>query len=257
MSHQPRAGAVIFAKNLSRVAKFYEELLSMVVAQAEDDHIVLESPAYELVVHAIPTKIAASIQISNPPERRTETPIKLYFHVESIAETRARAVALGGELNPSGSEWAAHAFRACDGRDPEGNVVQFRENAPSTGGVPTREFFLALELERTRALVARDMATLERLHAPEYQLITPAGKTFTREQYLSLLASRQFYAGWDVGSLDVRSSPAMAIVRYRATLHFPSGRVVTCWHTDSYEKRGEHWLAVWSQATELPPLPSE
>jgi predicted enzyme related to lactoylglutathione lyase len=129
MSHQPRAGAVVFAKDLPRVAKFYEELLSMVVSHAENDHVVLESPACQLVVHAIPEKFAASIQVSTPPERRTETPIKLFFYVSSIAQARARAVALGGELNPSESEWEARGFRACDGHDPEGNVVQFRENA--------------------------------------------------------------------------------------------------------------------------------
>ena len=128
MSHQSRAGAVVFAKDLPRVAKFYEEILSMNVAHSERDHIVLESSACQLVVHAIPKKIAASIKISNPPQRRTDTAIKLFFFVTSIAETRARAVAFGGELKPRKSEWEARGFRACDGYDPEGNVVQFREN---------------------------------------------------------------------------------------------------------------------------------
>src|SRR4051812_9416736 len=119
MPHQPLAGAVLFAKDLPRVAKFYEELLSMVVAHAEADHIVLESAACQLVVHAIPKKIAASIHISTPPERRTETPIKLFFFVNSIAEARDKAAALGGELNASKNEWEARGFRACDGYDPE------------------------------------------------------------------------------------------------------------------------------------------
>lgn len=70
MTHQSRAGAVVFAKDLPRVAKFYEEILSMNVAHSERDHVVLESPACQLVVHAIPKKIAASIKISSPPERR-------------------------------------------------------------------------------------------------------------------------------------------------------------------------------------------
>ena len=48
----------------------------------------------------------------------------------SLAEARARAPALGGRLAPAGKEWAARGFRACDGVDPEGNVVQFREPAP-------------------------------------------------------------------------------------------------------------------------------
>jgi predicted enzyme related to lactoylglutathione lyase len=127
MTNQAQAGALVFAKNLSRMAKFYEELLSMDVAHAEDDHVVLESTACQLVIHAIPKHIADTIDIHTPPERRTETPIKLFFTVASIAQARSKAGALGGELNPSTGEWEARGFRACDGHDPEGNVVQFRE----------------------------------------------------------------------------------------------------------------------------------
>jgi len=46
------------------------------------------------------------------------------------------------------------------------------------------EFFRALEVRRTRAIVERDLEEIERLHAPEYQLITPAGRTFSRTRYL-------------------------------------------------------------------------
>jgi hypothetical protein len=110
-----------------------------------------------------------------------------------------------------------------------------------------------LEHLRTRALVERDMAVIERLHAPEYQLITPSGTVFSRERYLAALAAGPFYAKWELGVIDVRLSAEMALLRYQATLHFPSGRVVACWHTDSYERHGPHWQAVWSQATELKP----
>jgi len=129
MSYQPSAGAVVFAKDLPRVAKFYEELLSMAVVHSEPDHVVLESAAFQLVIHAIPKRIAASIKIGTPPARRTETPIKLFFLVASIAEARAKAATLGGELNPESGVWEARGFRACDGHDPEGNVLQLRENA--------------------------------------------------------------------------------------------------------------------------------
>lgn len=116
---------------------------------------------------------------------------------------------------------------------------------------PTPDYLRELEVRRTRALVERDMATIERLHAPEYQLITPSGTVFTRERYLAAIASEPFYAKWELGAIEVRVSPQMALLRYRATLHFPSGRIVDCWHTDSYERRGQ-WQAVWSQATRLP-----
>jgi hypothetical protein len=53
--------------------------------------------------------------------------------------------------------------------------------------------------------------------------------------------------------MSVRVSPAMAVVRYRARLGFPSGRVVECWHIDTYELLQGKWQAVWSQATGIPP----
>jgi predicted enzyme related to lactoylglutathione lyase len=127
LSTSTNAGAVVFAKDIVRVAKFYEELFSIPPVHSERDHIVLESSQCQLVVHAIPKKIADSIEIAVPPARRTETPIKLFFFVASLAEARAKAMALGGELNPEKSEWVARGFRACDGHDPEGNVVQVRE----------------------------------------------------------------------------------------------------------------------------------
>ena len=129
MSRAAPAGAVVFAKDLQRVARFYEELLGMPTVHAESDHVVLASARCELVIHAIPKLIADSIQISVPPERRGETPIKLYFFVDSIAAARARAPALGGALNPPEAEWESRGFRACDALDPEGNVLQLRETA--------------------------------------------------------------------------------------------------------------------------------
>jgi len=129
MQNQPKSGAVLFAKDLPRMAKFYEGLLSMMAIVAEVDHIVLESDAFQLVLHAIPKQIAKSIQISSPPTPRADVPVKLFFPVPSIAEARIKAAILGGKLNPKSKEWEARGFRACDGYDPEGNIVQFRESA--------------------------------------------------------------------------------------------------------------------------------
>jgi hypothetical protein len=110
----------------------------------------------------------------------------------------------------------------------------------------------ALEAQRTRALVARDIETARRLHAPEYQLVTPAGRTFDRDGYLGAIADGSLpYAGWELGPIDVRVGADMALLRYRAVIAFPSGKRVHCWHTDSYERRGGAWLAVWSQATAI------
>ena len=117
-------------------------------------------------------------------------------------------------------------------------------------------FFAALEAQRTHALVERDLPTLERLHAPHYQLITPAGKVFTRQAYIDAIAAAPFYSAWGITQMSVRSGADMAAVRYLAGLVFPSGRALSCWHTDLYERHEGGWWAVWSQATELkPPAP--
>ena len=97
------------------------------------------------------------------------------------------------------------------------------------------------------------MAVLQRLHTPEYQLITPAGRTFTRERYLAAIEAGPFYAGWKAGEMQVRASAQMAVLRYRALLTFPSSKTVDCWHTDHYELRDGQWQVVWSQATEIRP----
>ncbi|TFD69046.1 nuclear transport factor 2 family protein [Cryobacterium sp. Hb1] len=48
-----------------------------------------------------------------------------------------------------------------------------------------------LERERLRALVERDMVVAERLHAPDYQLVTPNGSTRTKSAYLSDVESKR------------------------------------------------------------------
>jgi phage baseplate assembly protein W len=111
----------------------------------------------------------------------------------------------------------------------------------------------AIERSRIQALVGRDMALLRQLHAPEYQLVTPAGRVLTRERYLAAIEAEPFYAGWEAGEMDVRVSAQMAVLRYEARLAFPSGKTVQCWHTDHYELRDGQWQAVWSQATEIRP----
>lgn len=115
------------------------------------------------------------------------------------------------------------------------------------------DFFRAMEHRRAQALVARDLAVFDALHAPDYELVTPAGRTFTAAAYREAIAREPFYAAWTAGEMRVRRSARMAWVRYPAVLRFPSGREVSVWHTDAYERRERGWQAVWSQATEQRP----
>lgn len=126
-----KPGAVIFAKDLACMTRFYQELFGLQLLESEPGHAVLESEHLQLVVHAIPKQYAQSISISVPPVLREEQAIKLFFAVDGLAAARQRAAALGGGLSPASKEWqiegGARAFRACDGYDPEGNVLQCRE----------------------------------------------------------------------------------------------------------------------------------
>lgn len=115
------------------------------------------------------------------------------------------------------------------------------------------DFFRTLEIERTRALITRDVPEMRRLHAPDYELISVPGRVMSLERYLSLMAVDVFYAKWEHGPMRVQISDGMAAVRYQAKITFPPGKVVACWHTDIYTPSSGSWRAIWSQATQLPP----
>lgn len=117
-------GAVLFAKDVARIGRFYEAVAGLVVIETAPTWVRLGAGAFELVVHGIPPHIAATFEISTPPERREDAAIKLIFPVADIALARATAAQLGGELNPSDREWQVGPSRVCDGCDPEGNVFQ-------------------------------------------------------------------------------------------------------------------------------------
>jgi len=125
-----RAGAVIYAVDLTRMAVFYETLLGLRRLSATADHASLESADIHLVVHAVPAIIASTITIASPPELREDTPIKLFFTVPSLDEAQRVASTVGGEVFDE--TWEGEGFLARNGRDPEGNIFQVRE---FTGGV--------------------------------------------------------------------------------------------------------------------------
>jgi predicted enzyme related to lactoylglutathione lyase len=89
---------------------------------------VLASPDLQLVIHAIPEPIAASITVTKPPVRRENAAIKFFHTVPSIEQARAEASALGGEV--FAERYAGPGFVVCNAMDPEGNVFQVRESAP-------------------------------------------------------------------------------------------------------------------------------
>ena len=116
----------------------------------------------------------------------------------------------------------------------------------------------ATERRRLESLVAADDAAARMLHAAVYQLISPGGATYSKDEYLDDIASgvlryRVFEAASDVAVLV---SGDVGAVRYQARIEvrFASGGSDSglFWHTDIYRRIDGRWQAVWSQATRIP-----
>lgn len=127
MAGPAQAGLFIYAKNLQRLAHFYQTLLSMQVLHQAPELTVLQSPSLQLVVHAWPQEIAASIQISEPPEPRKNSALKFFASVPSLAAAREQAAALGGAVWEQ--TYQGPGFQVCNANDLEGNIFQVREFA--------------------------------------------------------------------------------------------------------------------------------
>jgi predicted enzyme related to lactoylglutathione lyase len=130
VAHPFTAGAIVYARDVARLARFYAAVADLEIVHEVADHSVLESETHELVIVAIPAATAARIVIATPPVRRENTAFKLSFAVPSLTEARVAASATGGELDPPEKEWEFQGMRVCDGCDPEGNMIQLREALP-------------------------------------------------------------------------------------------------------------------------------
>ena len=119
----PSPAAVVFAADVARVATFYRTVFRMRHLEGDATYVVLERDGFQLTVHGLRGESTAS------GATREDTYVKLCFPVDSIDYVRREATALGGEVWPAEREWESdtRGFRACDGRDPEGNVFQVRE----------------------------------------------------------------------------------------------------------------------------------
>jgi predicted enzyme related to lactoylglutathione lyase len=120
---------VLFAKNLERVATFYSVVLGLTEANRAHDHILLESPGFQLVVHRLSGGGVAAGDVTAPPARRVTAAFKPVFFVPSISRLRGVAETHGGAMEPADQEWTFDGVTVCDRLDPEGNVIQFREYA--------------------------------------------------------------------------------------------------------------------------------
>lgn len=118
-----RVSAVLFAQDLGRMLDFYCAVLGQPCVYRDKYHAVLRCGIFALDIHQVPLHA-----VDARPQQRELAAVKLSFPVASIAQARALAQSLGGELDPGPPRWVIEQQRICDGRDPEGNVFQLREN---------------------------------------------------------------------------------------------------------------------------------
>jgi hypothetical protein len=113
----------------------------------------------------------------------------------------------------------------------------------------------SIERQRLRSLVEADMVTARRLHADDFELITPSAEIYSKERYMKEIESGVLdYKTWDPGEITVRLYGDVAVIRYEDVRLevFQKGALTRSGvvrHTDLYEKRNGQWQVVWSHAS--------
>ena len=130
-------------------------------------------------------------------------------------------------------------------------------NASIPTGNLEAEAVRAAQRERSAALLSGDMQTAERVHADDFQLVTPLGAVFSKAQYLGAVEAGIIkYSVMELDSpVDVRVHGDVALTRYRVQIEVEvqGQRYARAgyWFTDAFEKREGRWQIVWSQGTEI------
>jgi predicted enzyme related to lactoylglutathione lyase len=123
--------AVLFARDLSKVAGFYREVFGVRASRSDTDHAVLDFGGFDLVIHQIPSHLVASAAVDSPPQRRERSAVRLDFPVSDIAHSRREANRFGGAIDDLPPPWAGGDTSFYLGYDAEGNVFGAKvANAP-------------------------------------------------------------------------------------------------------------------------------
>lgn len=70
-----------------------------------------------------------------------------------------------------------------------------------------------IEQQRVRALVEENMDLAQKLHADDFQLITPDGSEFTKESYRRQVDTKELdYKVWDPGYITIQLYDNVAVI---------------------------------------------
>ncbi len=118
---------VVYAKDIAKVAAFYQRTLCLSVIEAEPRFIVVGNAHCEIAVVRMPEARARDTQVLVPPQVREGTALKFSFLVDDFERVHREAAAAGGGTKRVTAAWSWRGQIHLDGYDPEGNVVQFRK----------------------------------------------------------------------------------------------------------------------------------
>ena len=125
------------------------------------------------------------------------------------------------------------------------------------GGMSDEERIKALEVERTAALVARDLKTLERTTPTDYTVIGSTGQLQDQKAFLEQVRSGNLrLTSDDLDEMMVRIYGSTAVLTGRSTVKGTyEGRDIGGQDrfTRVYVKRGGAWVPVAYQATRISP----
>jgi catechol 2,3-dioxygenase-like lactoylglutathione lyase family enzyme len=118
------ASLVIFSVDVSRLARFYEDVLGVKPLSEASGDIRLGGNREEVLIHSIPDAIATDIEISTPPASRSGSALKPVFDVTSLDFALDAVQSAGGEVTDR--TFSFDGLTRHDVLDPDGNIIQLR-----------------------------------------------------------------------------------------------------------------------------------
>jgi catechol 2,3-dioxygenase-like lactoylglutathione lyase family enzyme len=121
---------MIFVRDLRRMAAFYGGTLGLesIDDSRTESWAEFDAGRTRLVLHAIPSPIAETIELTLPVRAREDNPVKLMFEVDDL---EAKMIWLESE----GVTIVQRPWGACDVIDPEGNIFQIFSSTKKAIGV--------------------------------------------------------------------------------------------------------------------------
>lgn len=117
-----KAGLVIYAASIHRLAGFYTHVFGLETLESDDTYALLTAGDFELVL----LETAVSRTVPDAPEARTNTAIKPTFFIDGPLELIGEKIRAKGGVLYSPKNWAFGGHQVCDGHDCEGNIFQLR-----------------------------------------------------------------------------------------------------------------------------------